>query len=328
MQQNISMKRRKTHIILFAVIIFTILCTCFFSLRKGVARIENDIDFAFKEAVLRDYNDRLAYMGYNRSPSQDRVVKMYAATPALDGKIKDYTLRTRSGKTSYIFKDSVDKQVAKSLLNQYIMSQLRPIKPNELNKIFQEILSKRRIMGRTGVVYSLKDSMQYSRQDTLPPASAYSTPRYTLDITGNVKVQAWVDYNLKTVISNSESVLWFICLLAIATALFYFYGKEVKQIPDGETAFEGMVIDVEKQELYINGNRCAIQKLDLTLLSLFRERAGECISREEIKQIFWSTDANANEKIDTHISSIRKILKEYPEYQLITVRGKGYYLSV
>ena len=38
--------------------------------------------------------------------------------------------------------------------------------------------------------------------------------------------------------------------------------------------------------------------------------------------------SNANEKIDAHIKSIRKILKEFQEYKLITVRGKGYYLRI
>ena len=36
----------------------------------------------------------------------------------------------------------------------------------------------------------------------------------------------------------------------------------------------------------------------------------------------------ANEKIDAHIKSIRKVLKEFQEYKLITVRGKGYYLRI
>ena len=42
----------------------------------------------------------------------------------------------------------------------------------------------------------------------------------------------------------------------------------------------------------------------------------------------WPTDDNANEKIDAHIKSIRKVLKEFQEYKLITVRGKGYYLRI
>ena len=43
---------------------------------------------------------------------------------------------------------------------------------------------------------------------------------------------------------------------------------------------------------------------------------------------FFEGSFNANEKIDAHIKSIRKVLKEFQEYKLITVRGKGYYLRI
>ena len=89
-----------------------------------------------------------------------------------------------------------------------------------------------------------------------------------------------------------------------------------------------MNIDMEKQELYIGNKKQNIQKLDLTLLNMLYEKAGTCVSREEIKKSFWPTDDNANEKIDAHIKSIRKVLKEFQEYKLITVRGKGYYLRI
>ena len=57
-----------------------------------------------------------------------------------------------------------------------------------------------------------------------------------------------------------------------------------------------MNIDMEKQELYIGNKKCNIQKLDLTLLNMLYEKAGTCVSREEIKKSFWPTDDNANEK--------------------------------
>ena len=84
---------------------------------------------------------------------------------------------------------------------------------------------------------------------------------------------------------------------------------------------------MEKQEVTINGTSCTITKLDLTLLQMLHENNGECLTREEIKQSFWPTDDNASEKIDVHIINIRKILKDFPQYQVITVRGKGYFLQ-
>ena len=103
--------------------------------------------------------------------------------------------------------------------------------------------------------------------------------------------------------------------------------EESASADEAETNVRGIVIDMEKQELTIDGIPCAIAKLDLTLLQMLHERDGNCLTREEIKLQFWPTDENADEKIDTHIKTIRKTLKEFPEYQVITVRGKGYYLQ-
>ena len=46
------------------------------------------------------------------------------------------------------FKDSLDEQTAKRMLNQYILSQLKPIKPDELNATFRKILSDHDITGK------------------------------------------------------------------------------------------------------------------------------------------------------------------------------------
>ena len=94
-----------------------------------------------------------------------------------------------------------------------------------------------------------------------------------------------------------------------------------------ETPAPDICFDMEKQEAIINGIPCTITKLDLILFKMLHEKNGECLTREEIKQSFWPTDDNASEKIDVHISNIRKILKDFPQYQVITVRGKGYYLQ-
>ena len=104
--------------------------------------------------------------------------------------------------------------------------------------------------------------------------------------------------------------------------------KPVKEEVEEEVLVpEGMSIDLEKNELVIEGVSCAIPKLDLGILAMLYERKGECVTREEIKQRFWPNEDNAGEKIDTHIKLIRKILKDYPQYQVVTVRGKGYYLD-
>ena len=103
--------------------------------------------------------------------------------------------------------------------------------------------------------------------------------------------------------------------------------KTVKDESEELLLAKSISIDLEKNELVIEGVSCAIPKLDLGILAMLHERKGDCVTREEIKQRFWPNEDNAGEKIDTHIKLIRKILKDYPQYQVVTVRGKGYYLD-
>ena len=46
-----------------------------------------------------------------------------------------------------------------------------------------------------------------------------------------------------------------------------------------------MNIDMEKQRVVYRKQKCNIQKLDLTLLNMLYEKAGTCVSREEIKRV-------------------------------------------
>lgn len=319
------MKRTKIRIILLTAITFTILYTVYIAFHNSTERVKDKIDYAFKSAITEDCNERLAYISYYHPEPTNWDIKMYAIAPGLHRKVKSYTVRTRKGKTIYTFKDSLDGQIAKRMLNQYILSQLKPIKTDELNAIFKRILSGYNITGKTGIIYYNENLSQCNSQDSNISPTAYHTPRYILDITQRIQAQAWVDYNFKTILKHTDStIFWFIGQLIIIACILIFYKKEknAKETP------ALMVIDMKKQELHIGEKNCNIQKLDLTLLNMLREKAGTCVSREEIKQSFWPTDDNANEKIDAHIKTIRKILKEFPEFKLVTVRGKGYYLTI
>lgn len=319
------MKRTKIHTILLTAITITIIYTFYIAFHNSVARVKDKIDDAFKTAITEDCNARLAYISYYHPEPTNWDIKMYAIAPSLQSKVKSYTVRTRQGKTIYTFKDSVDAQVAKRLLNQYILSQLKPINADELNTIFRKALSGYDIAGKTGIIYHNRDISQYSNNDSVIPPSAHHTRRYILDITRNIKAEAWVDYDFKTILKHLDSTLfWLIGQIVVIAFVLNFYRKD----KNGGKTPALMLIDMEKQELRIGDRICNIQKLDLTLLHLLYEKAGTCVGREEIKQSFWPTDDNANEKIDAHIKTIRKVLKEFPEYKLVTVRGKGYYLAI
>ena len=320
------MKRSKTtHIILLIMVIAASIFTLGIAFHNSTERIKSEINYALKEAIATDYNNRLAYIRYYHPEPVNWDVKLYALAPVLNRKVKEYTVKTQKGRAIYTFKDSLDEQVAKTLLNQYILSQLKPIMADELHTVFRKILSHHAITGKSGIAYYNKQMPQYSNNDSIISPLIYCTPRHTLDITQSIRVQAWVDYDLKTTLKHLDNTLfWIVAQFIIIAALLIGYRKR----KNARTTTHQMLIDLEKQELSIDGTLCSIQKLDLTFLNILYEKAGTCLSRDEIKQTFWPTDDNANEKIDAHIKAIRKVLKDFPEYKLVTVRGKGYYLSI
>ncbi len=319
------MKKKKTYIFLsVAVVILIASCTLSIVFQNSRERIEASINHVFSESIQQDYEKRLRQVNYHDSGKLRYKVKNFTSSPTSDRKIKEYTVKTRTGETTYTFKNSVDEQHAKMLMNQYLLAELNPIKPEELKAVFQNELSKRSIHGAVGIAYFDQNQTLFSLNDSLVPSSAYQTPRYTLDINGRIRIQAWVDYNWQTLLRHADDTAFWLITQCMLFGMLLFFGFRRKGQNKPAPA---LVIDMEKQELRIGDRLCNIRKLDLALLNIFVERTGECVSREEIKQIFWPTDDNANEKIDAHIKTIRKVLKEAPEYSLVTVRGKGYYLS-
>jgi len=310
------------------LLLMAVVVTAFHSSRK---RIEATIDDVFKQAIEQDYQNRKSYFTRNVWTNRLRNdVKDYALSVSADRKIGSYSLRTRSGITTYQFKDSVNEEVAKRLLNQHLLDGICRLNSSQLKTIFQQRLRAKEMDMPVGVL-CLRESQRYwSEADSIVPKGAYSTSRQVLDIAGKIKVQAWADYDMALLFRHLDPVVY-VLLLLMTGMLMWIWPSRKKSVDEMEETTEeisqGIWIDLEKQELTIDGVSCSIAKLDLQLLSMLCERQGECLTREEIKQKFWPTDDNAGEKIDTHIKTIRKMLKDFPRYQVVTVRGKGYYLQ-
>lgn len=316
------MKRKQRYIIL-SFLFACLLLSLHIARENSKERIQHEVNQAFKAAVETDYVVRLEQFRYNNRSGAPEEIRRYITAPAFDRKIKRYTLRTKHTKTVYTFKDSVNERWAKRLLNETILAKWQPADAEKLNEIFRYELEERKIYGKTGVIYTHGKTKQYSREK-LPTDAGCITPHYQIDLTGNVRTQAWVNYTPLTLLHYADSTFfWFLALLLAGGSLCLFYTRR-KEIP----APEGIFIDTDKQELCIDGIRCAIPRLDLYLLHLFLENKGQCVSRETIKSQFWATDSNADEKIDTHIKILRKILRDFPKYRLVTVRGRGYYLDI
>ena len=310
------------------LLLMAVVVTAFHSSRK---RIEATVDDAFKQAIEQDYQNRKSYLTRNVWTNRlSNDVKDYALSVSADRKIGSYSLRTRSGITTYQFKDSVNEEVAKRLLNQHLLDGICRLNSSQLKTIFQQRLRAKEMDMPVGVL-CLRESQRYwSEADSIVPKGAYSTSRQVLDIAGKIKVQAWADYDMALLFRHLDPVVY-VLLLLMTGMLMWIWPSRKKSVDEMEETAEeisqGIWIDLEKQELTIDGVSCSIAKLDLQLLSMLCEQQGECLTREEIKHKFWPTDDNAGEKIDTHIKTIRKMLKDFPRYQVVTVRGKGYYLQ-
>ena len=306
------------------LLLMAVVVTAFHSSRK---RIEATVDDAFKQAIEQDYQNRKSYLTRNVWTNRlSNDVKDYALSVSADRKIGSYSLRTRSGITTYQFKDSVNEEVAKRLLNQYLLDGICRLNPSQLKTIFQQRLRAKEMDMPVGVL-CLRESQRYwSEADSIVPKGAYSTSRQVLDIAGKIKVQAWADYDMVLLFRHLDPVVY-VLLLLMTGMLMWIWPSRKKSVEEMEETTEeisqGIWIDLEKQELTIDGVSCSIAKLDLQLLSMLCEQQGECLTREEIKHKFWPTDDNAGEKIDTHIKTIRKMLKDFPRYQVVTGRGKG-----
>ena len=306
-----------------AMLLCSVVLTAFHGSQK---RIEATIDDAFKYAVEKDFQNRKLYLTRNNAIRYG--VRDYALSPSIERKITSYTLKTRTGNITYQFRDSISEETAKKLLTQHFLEKIHRLNPDHLKKLFQERLLEKDIEAKVGVL-CLRDTVRYwSEADSIVPQEAYSTPRQVLDITGKMKVQAWADYSVGTIFAHLDPVMYVFLLLLIGVLMWIWptKSKTSEQIEEGNVE-GGLLIDLEKKELIIDGVSCFMPKLDLALLEMLYERKGECVTREEIKQQFWPTDANASEKIDTHIKTIRKTLKDFPQYQVVNVRGKGYYLE-
>ena len=120
------------------LLLMAVVVTAFHSSRK---RIEATIDDVFKQAIEQDYQNRKSYFTRNVWTNRLRNdVKDYALSVSADRKIGSYSLRTRSGITTYQFKDSVNEEVAKRMLNQHLMDGICRLNPSQLKTYFQEHL--------------------------------------------------------------------------------------------------------------------------------------------------------------------------------------------
>jgi len=293
---------------------------CIYQIQIAQNDINKIIDLCLKNAITKDYNFRIVSESKNESKHLDR-------------KVKRYTIVTERGNESIIFKDSIEEQLANELVNQYAMPLFAPIRPDKFNEIFAALLKEEGINKKTGIIYYHYNKPQYSANDSITPYQVYRTHRKMLDIKNTVSIQAWVDYDWRTILKFTKKGLLFgIIGVYITIVLFILLipSKIKKQISGSNMLRSGnMKLDVDKKRLLINGHLCKINKMDFELLKMFVEAPEHYLIKDVIKDHFWhGTDINVDNKLNAHISSLRKVLRDFPGYELKSEKMVGYQLLV
>lgn len=264
------------------------------------------LNVALEDAILKDYQER-----------HDDELKY--SSGRLGRKVKGITIVTEKGEENFEFKDSIDETMADRLAAQYMLAQIHPIHPDTLNGLMQEELKKYAIESETGIIYTYNGKSQYSKNDslTIHRSSVHFDISRTLDIKKTVRVQAWIDMPLGTVVKNMHDGAFWSLLLFFGVLLWASFSSWEVEDPD-KVKFGKMLLNKEVKKMTIDGKECPLRNQEFQLLLMFVEKPDHTLSREEIKNAFWKEEQGVDNRVSNLISTLRGSLKEYQGYQIVT----------
>lgn len=291
----------------------------YFLFQDGKENIHAQINHTLQETITLDYYNRL-----NKKLKSHRP---------LGRKMKGSRIKTEKGIETIIFKDSIDEHIAEQLVNQYVLAKFSPINPDNFNDIFRSAIKNNKIAEKTGIIYCYNGKKQYSDCDSVSPQSAIITHPQIIDIKATASVQAWTDCNWIIILQNTtlktllSAIAYGMILLLVSILLYIHKDKKEDIIEYGENIEIGdLLLQKDMQRIYIKGEMCPIRRADFKLLLLFVQAPNHFLTREDIKNAFWPKEDNSDNKIYSHISTLKSSLKDFPKYQIIRETGRGYRL--
>lgn len=91
--------------------------------------------------------------------------------------------------------------------------------------------------------------------------------------------------------------------------------------------YQGLVLDVDKKTVTIDGKEINFTKTEFELLKLFLENKGRVFSRQELINKIWPSDTIVLDRtVDVNITRIRKKIGKFSKC-LVTRLGFGYYFD-
>lgn len=88
-----------------------------------------------------------------------------------------------------------------------------------------------------------------------------------------------------------------------------------------------LIVDLEKMEVYLEGEKLDLTPVEFRLLSIFIQNPGRVFSREDLLERFWGGKFVVDRTVDVHISSLRKKLRDFGNF-IKSIRGVGYKFEV
>jgi DNA-binding response OmpR family regulator len=85
----------------------------------------------------------------------------------------------------------------------------------------------------------------------------------------------------------------------------------------------GIAMDLDKNEVTIDGKPVTLRKKEFQLLSLFLEKKGRIVARPFIFDTLWKEDLVTEHTLEVHINHLREKLGPYSRW-LQTIPGTGY----
>lgn len=88
--------------------------------------------------------------------------------------------------------------------------------------------------------------------------------------------------------------------------------------------FNGLVIDVEARDVFVDGDKVDLTPKEFELLVYLASNKNRALSREQLLKEIWGYDFFGDDRtIDTHIKMLRNNIGPYRD-NIVTLRGVGY----
>lgn len=104
-------------------------------------------------------------------------------------------------------------------------------------------------------------------------------------------------------------------------------GAAVNTPAEGPLQIGRYVFMPQQQELKIEGESTSLTAKEAALLKMLADRKGQTLDRTDALNAIWHNDSYFNARsMDVYITKLRKLLRQDPRLQILSVRGEGFKL--